>query len=63
MVNWNRDRNRQLRNRAKAEEIQEKTKEWSARPRRYLLPPLSKAALRAIGEECVRQFNNRHENG
>lgn len=63
MVDWNRDRKRQLRKRARAEEIEEKAKEWSTRPRRNLPPPLSKAVLRAIGEECVRQYNNRKRSG
>jgi hypothetical protein len=63
MVNWNKDRNRQLRKRARAEEIQEKVKEWSTRPRRNVPPPLSKSALRTIGEELVRQHKNKRRSG
>ncbi len=63
MVDWNKDRNRQLRKRAQAEEVEHKIKEWSTRSRRNVPPPLSKAALRAIGEKYVRQYNNRQSSG
>jgi hypothetical protein len=59
MVNWNKDRNRQLTKRARAEEIEVKVKEWSTRPRPNVPPPVRKAALRTIGEELVRQHMNK----
>jgi hypothetical protein len=63
MVDWNKDRNRQLRKRAQAEEVEHKIKEWSTRSRRNVPPPLSKATLRAIGEELVRQHMNKRRSG
>jgi hypothetical protein len=56
MVNWNKDRNRQLKKRAAAEEFEHKQKEWAPRPNRRIRPRTSKAVLRAVGEEAVRQF-------
>jgi hypothetical protein len=58
MVNWNKDRNRQLAKRARAEEIEEKMKETAARPA-HIRPSVGKAALRAMGEELVRQYEDR----
>jgi hypothetical protein len=59
MVNWNKDRNRQLAKRARAEEIEEKMKETAARPARHIRPTVGKAALRVMGEELVRQYEDR----
>jgi hypothetical protein len=56
MVNWNKDRNRQLKKRARAEEFEHKQKERAPRPDRRIRPRMSKAVLRAVGEEAVRQF-------
>jgi hypothetical protein len=57
-LSWTKDRSRQLTKRAVTEEVEEKMKEASTRRRRNVSPPpLSKAALRALGEECVRQHD------
>jgi hypothetical protein len=56
MVNWNKDRSRQLKKRARAEEFEQKQKEWAPRPDRRIRPRISKAVLRAVGEDAVRQF-------
>jgi hypothetical protein len=63
MVDWNKDRNRQLKKRAQAEEVEEKVNKWSAGPGRFYRPPPSKAMLRAIGEDLVRQYENRRRRG
>ena len=64
MVDWNKDRNRQLAKRARAEEIAEKMIEAAAaNPSRSIPPKIAKATLRAIGEELVRQFKDSHRGG
>jgi hypothetical protein len=56
MVDWNKDRNRQLRKRAIAEEFEHQQRQSAPRPDRKVRPRMSKVVLRAIGEEAVRQF-------
>jgi hypothetical protein len=63
MVDWSKDRNRQLMIRARAEQIEDKIKEWSAKPARNIRPSIGKAALRAMGEELVRQYEERRGQG
>jgi hypothetical protein len=59
MVNWTKDRNRRLAKRARSEIALAEIAKWSAGPGPKLPPPISKAALRAIGEELVRRYNKR----
>jgi hypothetical protein len=59
MVDWNKDRNRQLRRRAQLEEYEKNAKEWAPKPGWSPPPRVSKASLRAIGEELVREHMNK----
>ena len=56
MAEWHKDRNRQLKKRAVAEEFEHQQRQWTPRPDRVVPPRMSKAVLRAIGEEAVRQY-------
>jgi hypothetical protein len=60
MANWNKDRNRQLMKRARAEEIEAKIKEASsAGPARKSPPKLSKAQLRKTAEDLVEEYKEK----
>src|SRR6476659_121062 len=59
MVNWHKDRIRQLKKRAIAEDIDDQRQLWAAQPRRNPHERTSKASLRAIGKELVQQHPKR----
>jgi len=63
MVNWTKDRNRQLAKRARSEKALEEIAKWSAGPGPKMPRRMSKAAQRAMGEELVRQYKKKSTRG
>jgi hypothetical protein len=63
MRSWTKDRNRQLAKRARSEHALAGIAKWSAGPGPKLAAPMSKAALRALGEELVRGYHKKSTGG
>jgi hypothetical protein len=59
MVNWHKDRIRQLKKRAIAEDIDDQRQLWAVQPHRKALVGRSKTALREIADQMAQQHTQK----